>query len=136
MPVTTRETTSEQESTRKAGDLGGLGSTLGRGGRKPVYVPKAGETDAAAHALNDNLFWCDILMEHAAFFESLMPGEELERERAQALTFRDSFARQVAAVRRASIDRDNFKELNRQTLEPREAVHRVQTPAGRGAGER
>jgi hypothetical protein len=117
MPVTTKETTSEKEATRKAGDLGGLGSTLGKGGKKPVYVPHADETDAASHAVNDNLFWCDILMEHAAFFETLMPGDELERERAQAIEFRDSFAQQFDNVRRAKIDRDNFKKLNQQTIE-------------------
>lgn len=117
MPVTSKETTSEQEATRKAGDLGGLGSTLGKGGKKPVYVPHANEKDAVSHAINDTLFWSDILMEHAAFFETLMPGDELQRERVQALQFRDSFAQHFATARKASVDKDNVNALIRQTAE-------------------
>ena len=41
---------------------------------KQTYVAQA--RDPLAYSIADNLFWNDILMEHALFFTQLMPGPE------------------------------------------------------------
>jgi hypothetical protein len=59
---------------------------------KPVIVPRPDENDATVHAWADARFWADIMSEHALFFALLMPEELASEERAQALTFSQSFA--------------------------------------------
>jgi hypothetical protein len=85
--------------------------------RKPVFVPEGGGADPVSFSLADTLFWTDILMEHGQFFVMLMPGQELATPRAEAEKFQASFAQQFDRVRSASIDRSNYTQLNRQTVE-------------------
>jgi hypothetical protein len=87
------------------------------GGDKPTYVPQPGDKNPVSHSLGDNLFWNDILMEHAKFFTMLMPGPELAEPRRQAEMFQASFAKQFAAVQRTELDRGNFASFNRSTIE-------------------
>jgi hypothetical protein len=85
--------------------------------RKPVFVPEGGATDPVSFSLADTLFWTDILSEHGQFFAMLMPGEELAQHRAEAERFKQTFAQQFDRARMASIDRQNYVELNRSTVE-------------------
>ena len=52
-----------------------------------------------AYSRADNLFWNDIMMEHALFFVQLMPGADLEPIRLQAANFNQLFARQFEMSR-------------------------------------
>jgi hypothetical protein len=85
--------------------------------RKPVFVPEGGATDPVAFSLADTLFWTDILMEHGQFFAMLMPGDELAQQRAEAERFKAGFAAHFDHARSASIDRTNYADLNRRTVE-------------------
>ena len=87
------------------------------GGLKPVYLPEAGSTDPVAYSLAENLFWTDILAEHANFFAMLMPGPELAKERGKSEEFQRRFTSQFQKVRTASIDRNNLAAFNRATTE-------------------
>ncbi|HEV3469862.1 MAG TPA: DUF2935 domain-containing protein [Pyrinomonadaceae bacterium] len=96
---------------------GQTGVTARNGGMKPVYVPEGDSTDAVAHSLADNLFWTDIMMEHAKFFAMLMPGPELAGPRARAEKFQATFAGQFAKAQGARLDRGNYAAFNRSTVE-------------------
>ena len=85
--------------------------------RKPVFVPEGGANDPVSFSLADTLFWTDILMEHAQFFVMLMPGDELAQQRAEAERFKATFADHFDRARTASIDRANYADLNRRTVE-------------------
>jgi hypothetical protein len=85
--------------------------------RKPVFVPEGAALDPVSFSLADTLFWTDILMEHGQFFAMLMPGDELAHQRAEAERFRASFAEHFDHARTASIDRSNYLQLNRRTVE-------------------
>jgi hypothetical protein len=87
------------------------------GGDKPTYVPEAADKNPVSHSLADNLFWNDIMMEHAKFFVMLMPGPELASQRKQAEMFQASFAKQFETVRQAQLDSSNFASVNRSTIE-------------------
>jgi Domain of unknown function (DUF2935) len=91
--------------------------TMLGGGAKPVYVPDPGSTDPAAHALAENLFWTDALMEHARFFAMLMPGDELAAERRRAQDFAEGFASQFGRIESAGVDRGNVVAVSRTTTE-------------------
>jgi hypothetical protein len=91
------------------------GATTKNGGTKPVYVP-AGD-DAVSHSVADNLFWTDILTEHATFFVMLMPGPELAGPRGRAEQFKTSFAGQFEKARSARLDKGNYAAFNRSTSE-------------------
>jgi hypothetical protein len=93
------------------------GVSTKNGGTKPIYVPDSGNNDPVAHSLADNLFWNDILMEHATFFIMLMPGPELAGPRGRAEQFQASFKSQFAKAQSASIDRSNYAALNQSTIE-------------------
>src|SRR5918999_4137334 len=93
------------------------GVTTKDGGAKPIYVPDSGTNDPVAHSLADNLFWNDILMEHAKFFIMLMPGPELAAPRGRAEQFQASFAGQFAKAQGAGLDRGNYAAFNRSTVE-------------------
>jgi hypothetical protein len=80
---------------------------------KPTYVAEA--RDPVAFSLADNLFWNDIMMEHAIFFQMLMPGAELEVPRRQAEEFTRLFAQQVERSR--GITAGNYAEFNRTTID-------------------
>src|SRR5688572_13924170 len=85
--------------------------------RKPVFVPEGGANDPVSFSLADTLFWTDILMEHGQFFAMLMPGDELAQQRGEAERFKTTFAEQFDRARTASIDRTNYADLNRRTVE-------------------
>src|SRR5687768_17498106 len=73
------------------------GAATRNGGTKPVYVPQG--NDPVSFSVAHNLFWNDILMEHATFFVMLMPGPELAKPRGRAEQFKGSFARQFEKAR-------------------------------------
>ena len=58
-----------------------------------------------------------MLVERCLFMAMLLPGDELAQLRQQATTFQRTFAQHMAMVQQATIDRDNFRELNRRTLD-------------------
>jgi hypothetical protein len=91
------------------------GATTKNGGTKPVYVPSG--DDAVSHSVADNLFWTDILTEHATFFAMLMPGPELAAQRGRAEQFKASFAGQFEKARSARLDKSNYAAFNRSTVE-------------------
>ena len=80
---------------------------------KPTYVAQS--RDPLAYSVADNLFWNDIMMEHAQFFVMLMPGPELEAPRRQAEDFQRLFARQFELSR--SIDPGNYVAFNRTSID-------------------
>ena len=92
------------------------GVSTRNGGTKPIYVPDSGNNDPVAHSVADNLFWNDILMEHATFFIMLMPGPELAGPRGRAEQFQASFKSQFAKSQSASIDRSNYAALTSRLL--------------------
>lgn len=83
---------------------------------KPVYVPEPGNTDPMAHSIADNLFWNDIMMEHAMFFVMLMPGPELAGPRRQAEQFQRKFQRQFDKTCETHFNSNSIKEFNRSTI--------------------
>src|SRR5215208_5979215 len=97
-------------SAEAATDAAGMGC---RAVEKQVYVATA--RDPAAYSSADNLFWNDIMMEHAKFFTALMPGPELATQRRTAEQFQQLFARQFTDSRH--IDRANFVAFNQRTID-------------------
>src|SRR5688572_3883431 len=87
------------------------------GGTKPVYVADPGARDPVSLSHADNLFWTDILTEHALFFTLLMPGDDLARQRAQAQDFQRRFAAQFEKLRQSGGDSSNYVAMNRSTIE-------------------
>lgn len=103
---------------------GPLSSTSGNadvitrnGGTKPVYLPAGNANDPVSLSHADNLFWTDILTEHALFFTLLMPGDELTRQRAQADDFRRRFAAQFQRIHQSGGNASDSISLNRSTIE-------------------
>jgi hypothetical protein len=88
-----------------------------RNGTKPVFIPEEGARDAVSVSLADNLFWNDILMEHAKFFVMLMPGPELAQQRSEAERFQQQFAEQFDRAQNARLDASNYQAFNRSTAE-------------------
>jgi hypothetical protein len=80
---------------------------------KPTYVAQA--RDPVAYSIADNLFWNDILMEHALFFTQLMPGRELEEPRRQAEEFNRLFAQQFEQSR--TLDAGNYVAFNQRSID-------------------
>src|SRR5919108_2196439 len=80
---------------------------------KPTFVPEA--RDPVAYSRADNLFWNDIMMEHAVFFQMLMPGPELDGPRQQAQEFQRLFAAQLQQS--SSIDQGNYTAFNQRTID-------------------
>jgi hypothetical protein len=91
--------------------------TTKNGGTKPVYVPQAGANDPVSLSHADNLFWTDILAEHALFFTLLMPGDDLAAPRAQAQDFHRRFTAQFERIRQSGGNAGNYAALNRSTIE-------------------
>lgn len=75
---------------------------------KPTYI--ANRRDPVAYSVADNLFWNDIMMEHALFFVQLMPGPDLAEPRRQAEDFQRLFARQLEESRH--IDEGSYRAFN------------------------
>jgi hypothetical protein len=80
---------------------------------KPTWTPKT--EDPFAYSLADNLFWNDVMMEHAMFFQSLMPGAELDGPRSQAAQFERAFAQQLDQSR--GLTPENFVAFNRRSID-------------------
>ena len=80
---------------------------------KPTFVSEA--RDPVAYSRADNLFWNDVMMEHAQFFQMLMWGPELEAERRQA----EDFQRVFADLLRQSggVSRENHVAFNRRSID-------------------
>lgn len=102
-----------------------VSAASGVGTQQPP-VPTAGKalllapddaSDVAVHSRVENLFWSDVMMEHAAFFAMLMPGTELAQERANAESFQRSFQAQYDRAKNATIDKTNYAAFNRTTVE-------------------
>jgi hypothetical protein len=85
------------------------------GGTKPTYLAEAGSKDPAALSMAENLFWNEQMMEHAAFFIALMPGEALAKQRAQAEAFKATFADQLAKC--GSMTKGNYRAFNQSTID-------------------
>ena len=79
---------------------------------KPTYVARASEP--FDHSLADNLFWNDIMMEHAMFFVQLMPLPDLAGPRKEAEEFEQLFARQLEQSR--GLRPDNFVAFNQSSI--------------------
>lgn len=83
---------------------------------KPLHLAPE-NADAAALSRAENLFWCDIMTEHASFFSMLMPGAELATQRGLAEKFQRNFQDQYDHARTATWDRTNYASFNRSTIE-------------------
>lgn len=84
-------------------------------GKPLILAPE--NADIAAIARAENLFWCDVMMEHAAFFALLMPGADLAVQRAQAENYQRTFQAQHDRARSAPMDHNNYAAFNRSTAE-------------------
>jgi len=84
---------------------------------KPLLLPPADSTDAAVHARAENLFWTDMMAEHAGFFAMLMPGAELISQRAQAEAFQRSLQAQYDRARTATFNAASHSAFSRSTVE-------------------
>jgi hypothetical protein len=80
---------------------------------KPTYV--ADRVDPVAYSRADNLFWNDVMMEHALFFVQLMPGPDLEPYRRQALDFNRQFARQFEES--DAVSAENYVAFNQRSID-------------------
>jgi len=80
---------------------------------KPTFVAAA--RDPVAYSRADNLFWNDIMMEHAIFFQMLMPGPELDGPRQQAQEFQRLFAAQL--LQSGGIDAGNYAAFNQRSID-------------------
>lgn len=80
---------------------------------KPTYVAQA--RDPVAYSIADNLFWNDIMMEHAMFIAMLMPGREVDGLRRQAEEFQRLFAQQLKMA--SGIQPDNYVAFNRRSID-------------------
>jgi hypothetical protein len=80
---------------------------------KPTFI--AQQHTPAGHSLADNLFWNDIMMEHALFFTLLMPGPELAGPRQQAEQFKAAFQQRFEQSR--AINQGNYIAFNRASID-------------------
>jgi len=94
------------------------GSRSQAGPSNPVLLlPPADSTDPAVHSKTENMFWAEVMMEHASFFATLMPGPLLATERAQAESFQRSFQDHLGRAKTTTLDRNNYAAFNRSTVE-------------------
>jgi hypothetical protein len=82
-----------------------------------LFLPPADSTDPAVHSKSENMFWAEVMMEHANFFATLMPGPGLNSERAQAESFQRGFQDHFARAKSVPLDRNNYAAFNRSTIE-------------------
>src|SRR5688572_15610853 len=80
---------------------------------KPTFVADA--RDPVSYSRADNLFWNDIMMEHAVFFQMLMPGPELDEPRRQAQEFQRLFAGQLQLA--GEIEAGNYVAFNQRSID-------------------
>ena len=103
-----------QDSSQIRTTPASLGATMPASAEdKPTFVAEA--RDPVAYSRADNLFWNDVMMEHAQFFQMLMWGPELERERAEAQNFERIFAEMLRQS--SSVSRENYVAYNRRTID-------------------
>lgn len=94
-------------------------STSGRSGaaaQKSLFLPPPDSRDPVVHSRAENLFWSEIMMEHADLFAMLMPGAEMASQRTQAENFRRSFQSQLDRAR-SGVDRNTYAAFNRSTVD-------------------
>lgn len=91
---------------------------IGAWGQKiPSPSISIGPLDAAAQSNSENLFWCEIMSDHAGFFTMLLPGSDLAGQRTQADDFRKKFLDQIAKIKSAKLDKANYVGVNESTIE-------------------
>ena len=106
-----------QDSSQVATTSAAAGASMPTSGvepeDKPTFVPEA--RDPVAYSRADNLFWNDIMMEHAQFFTTMLPGDDLAAERRQA----EEFQRTFAELERHSgaITRENYRQVNARSID-------------------
>jgi hypothetical protein len=83
---------------------------------KPLIVAPE-NADIAGLSRAENLFWCDVMMEHASFFATLMPGADLSSQRGEAEKFQRVFQSQYDRAKSTPIDRTTYAAFNRSTVE-------------------
>jgi hypothetical protein len=94
--------------------LASAGSVMpARFAEKPTFVAET--RDPVAYSRAENLFWNDILMEHAQFFVTMLPGDDLAAERRQAEDFQRTFAE--FARQSGSVTRENYRSFNARSIE-------------------
>lgn len=93
-----------------------IDGSAGRG-TKPLFLPPPDSTDPAVHSLAENLFWTDILAEHASLLVMLMPAPELAARRSKAEQFQRNFSAQFERAHAVLLDHANFAALNQSTVE-------------------
>src|SRR5262249_12988507 len=93
-----------------------IDGSAGRG-TKALFLPPAASTDPAVHSLAENLFWLDIIGEHAALISFMMPAPEHAARRAEADKFQRNFAAQFERAHAVMLDRTNFAALNRSSID-------------------
>jgi hypothetical protein len=99
-------------------DIPGISQQPGTNGTgKVLFLAPEASADPAVHSRAENLFWTDIMMEHAGFFAMLMPGPELANQRSQAETFQRTFQNHYDRAKSASLDSTNYAAFNRSTIE-------------------
>jgi hypothetical protein len=82
-----------------------------------MFLPPDKELDPTVHSRVENLFWSDIMMEHAGFFSALMPGPALVAERTQAEDFQRAFQGQFNKAKIAVLDAAGYAAFNNSTSE-------------------
>ncbi len=105
------------DTTAKPEKLAGANLARIEGGTKPIYIADARSKDPLDHSVADTLFWADIMMEHAAFFVMLMPGDELAEGRAQAKKFQDGFKAHLDELKGGTLDKETYAGFNRRTID-------------------
>ena len=82
---------------------------------KPTYVPEG--PDPVSFSRADNLFWNDIMMEHAMFFQMLLPATDksLDTWRQQAQDFQRQFQQQLQQS--AGLRADNYVAFNQRSID-------------------
>jgi hypothetical protein len=83
-----------------------------RPAEKPTFVAEG--RDPVSFSRAENMFWADIMMEHAQFFITMLPGEDLAAERRQA----EDFQRLFAEISRQSgaVSRENYVSFNNRSI--------------------
>jgi hypothetical protein len=84
-----------------------------RPAEKPTFVAEA--RDPVSFSRAENLFWNDILMEHAQFFVTMLPGQELAAERRQAEDFQRIFAEMLRQS--GGVSRENYIAFNQRSMD-------------------
>ena len=86
---------------------------------KPVILPSADNKTPEAHAWADARFATDIMAEHGLFFALLMPEEVAGPERAEALSFSETFATLHEQIdSSAPPERSELKQFVNGVVEP------------------